>query len=140
MATGDPLALRIVIDDPVAGTLHSLQSGDGHPLDPRRAVAGQPLAFDLAIRVAPGPRFLGDFVRREGPDRRFVYVRVGQSAGDHASPWSRRMKIDIHDIPRAMLAKALESGKAIELRINGTASDGTPACATIRPVDRRLLD
>ena len=65
--------------------------------------------------------------------RRFVYVRIGTSAGDCASPWTRRMKIDIHDIDPALLAKAAE-GELLVGTINGTAKDGSPACATMRPV------
>lgn len=65
---------------------HSLQSRDGAPLDPQGSADGEPLAFDFAVRVGPGPKFFGDQVRPEGPLRRFVYVRVGQAAGDHASP------------------------------------------------------
>jgi hypothetical protein len=126
------IRMRIVIEQPVPGVLHSLQSKDGHPLDPKKSGKGEPLAFDFPIRFAPGPRFFGDQVRREGPARRFVYIRVGQSAGDHASPWSRRMKIDIHDIEPELLERAASSGGAVEIRVNGTGKDGTPACATVR--------
>lgn len=130
--------MRIVIEQPVPGVLHSLQSKDGHPLDPKRSNKGEPLAFDFPIRFAPGPKFFGDQVRREGPVRRFVYIRVGQAAGDHGSPWSRRMKIDIHDVTPELLDRATSGGGAVELRVNGTAKDGTPACATVRPVEKRL--
>ena len=78
------IPLRIVIENPVPGVLHSLQAKDGHPLDPKRATAGKALSFDFLIRLAPGPKFVGDQVRREGPERRFVYIRIGQSAGDFA--------------------------------------------------------
>ena len=125
------IRMRIVIDEPVPGVLHSLQSKDGHPLDPKRSNKGEPLAFDFPIRFAPGPKFFGDQVRREGPVRRFVYIRVGQSAGDHASPWSRRMKIDIHDIEPKLLERAASNGGAVEIRVNGTGKDGSPACATV---------
>jgi hypothetical protein len=118
--------------------LHSLQAKDDHPLDPKRSTSGEPLAFDLQIRVAPGPRFLGDQVRREGPERRFVYVRVGQAAGDPASPWSRRMKIDIHDVDPALLEQAARGG-VLEGTVDGTGKDGTPACATVRPVRWRVV-
>ena len=105
MARADQVEIRarIVIEQPVAGVLHSLQSKDGHPLDPKRSAKGEPLAFDFPLRIALGPKFFGDQVRREGKERRFVYIRVGQSAGDFASPWSRRMKIDIHDTPPELL-------------------------------------
>jgi hypothetical protein len=127
------IRLRIVVEQPVPGVLHSLQSGDDQPLDPKSSPSGEPLAFDFPVRIAPGPRFFGDQVRREGPTRRFVYIRIGAMAGDRASPWSRRMKIDIHDIPPPLLDQALQ-GAPLEARINGTAKDGSPACATVRPI------
>jgi len=100
---------------------------------------GEPLAFDFQVRVGPGPKFFGDQVRREGPSRRFVYVRVGQYAGDPASPWSRRMKIDIHDIGQDLLDRAAKSGGLIETTVIGTDKDGIPACATVRPTKRRIV-
>ena len=132
------IAMRIVIENPVPGVLHSLQSKDGHPLDPKKSQTGEPLAFDFPIRFAAGPRFFGDQVRREGPLRRFVYIRIGQSAGDFPSPWTRRMKIDIHDIDQALLERAASSSGVVEIAVNGTGKDGSPACATVRPVRKRL--
>lgn len=135
MARADQIAIamRLVIEQPVAGVMHSLQQGDTGILDPKRSKAGEPLTFDFPIRVGPGPKFFGDQVRREGPVRRFVYVRIGTAAGDPLSPWSRRMKIDIHDIPQALLDEAVK-GAVLQGSLNGTGKDGSPACATIRPV------
>jgi len=130
--------LRIIIEQPVIGVLHSLQAKDESPLDPKRSRKGEPLAFDFQVRVGPGPKFFGDQVRREGPLRRFVYIRVGQYAGDPSSPWSRRMKIDIHDLKQDLLDRAATTGRAIQIAVNGTAKDGSPACATVKPIDRRL--
>ena len=130
--------LRVVIERPVVGVLHSLQAKDESPLDPRSSRDGEPIVFDLAVRVGPGPKFFGDQVRREGPVRRFVYIRIGQLAGDPSSPWSRRMKIDIHDIENDLLDRAASSGDVIETIVIGTGKDGTPACATVRPTGRRL--
>jgi len=134
MARADQVEIRarIVIEQPVPGVLHSLQQDDA-PLDPKRSRAGEPLAFDFPLRIAPGPKFFGPQVRREGPLRRFVYIRIGTSAGDRASPWTRRMKIDIHDIEQALLDAAIAGGMLVGT-IDGTAKDGSPACATIRPV------
>lgn len=126
------IRMRIVIENPIPGVLHSLQSKDGRPLDPKSSTAGEPLAFEFRVRVAAGPKFFGDQVRREGPRRRFVYIRIGQSAGDCASPWSRRMKIDIHDLDEALLEKAGTGGGIVQISVDGTAKDGTPACATIQ--------
>ncbi len=133
-----PVTLRIIIERPVIGVLHSLQGKDDHPLDPKRSDTGEALTFDVPIRVAPGPKFFGDQVRREGAERRFVYIRIGQMAGDPASPWSRRMKIDIHDIDPELLDRAARDGGIIETTVIGTGADGTPACATLRPTGRRL--
>jgi len=141
MAPKDQTAidLRIVIEQPVVGVLHSLQAKDDSPIDPKRSRKGEPLVFDFQIRVGPGPKFFGDQVRREGPSRRFVYVRIGQLAGDPASPWSRRMKIDIHDIASDVLDRAANGGGVIETTVIGTDKDGTPACATVRPARRRIV-
>ena len=134
-----PLDLRIVIEQPVVGVLHSLQAKDESPLDPKSSRKGEPLVFDFQVRVGPGPKFFGDQVRREGPLRRFVYIRVGQYAGDASSPWSRRMKIDIHDIGNDLLDRAANGGGVVETTVIGTDKDGTPTCATVRPTRRRLV-
>ncbi|MES2986557.1 MAG: DUF5990 family protein [Pseudomonadota bacterium] len=132
------IRMRIVIEQPVAGVLHSLQAGQDAPLDPKGS-NGEPLAFDFSVRVAPGPKFFGDQVRREGPERRFVYVRIGTMARDPLSPWTRRMKIDMHDIEQAMVDQAMATGGVIETRVHGTGKDGGPACATLRPIARRVV-
>ena len=132
------IAFRIVIEQPVPGVLHSLQGKDDGPLDPKASRMGEALAFDFSVRVGPGPKFFGDQVRSEGPVRRFVYIRIGQSAGDPSSPWSRRMKIDIHDIGSDLLDRVARSGEVIETVVDGTGKDGTPSCATVRPTARRI--
>lgn len=123
------LTLRLTIADPVPGVRYSLQQDDA-PLDPVTATAA-PLSFDVPIKLSPDGRLLGPFIRREGPERRFVYIRIGQSAGDCASPWNRRAKIDVHDIPTALRV----AGTVLEVRLPGRARDGGPACATVRPVE-----
>jgi len=126
-----PITLRLTIADPVPGVRYSLQKDDA-PFEPVTA-ADAPLSFEVPIRLSDDNRVLGPFVRREGPARRFVYIRIGQSAGDHASCWTRRAKIDIHDIPPALLDKA-RAGAVLEVVLPGKGKDGTPACATVRPV------
>jgi len=138
LSAGTAITMRFIIEAPVAGVLHSLQDKKNHCVDPQRAAAGADLIFDFSIRVAPGPRFLGEHVRSEGPSRRFVYICVGKAAGDPACGWSRRMKIDIHDVPAAMLEAALD-GKRLVASIPGTGPDGTPSCATVRPRSWTIL-
>jgi len=120
------VTLRLTIADPVPGVRYSLQQDD-MPFAPVTADDG-PLSFEAPITVHPDGRLTGPFVRREGPVRRFIYIRIGISAGDHASPWSRRAKIDIHEIPKAMLAP----GAVLEVVLPGRGKDGSPACATVR--------
>jgi hypothetical protein len=132
MATGRQITLRLTIGDPVPGVAYSLQNKKSEPVG--MVVAGDgPLSFDVPVSVVPGPRFLGEFVRNEGPTRRFVYIAIGGQAGDSSSVWSRRAKIDIHDLPAEQLEKALAGG-VIEAHLPGRAKDGGPACATLRPL------
>ena len=123
----DAVTLRLIIDDPVPGVRYSLQKDD-MPFEPRTAGDG-PMAFEVPITLQPDGRMTGPFVRREGPVRRFVYIRIGTSAGDHAAAWSRRAKIDIHDIPKALLVPHA----LLEVHLPGRGKDGSPACATVRP-------
>jgi hypothetical protein len=121
--------LRIVIENPVPGVMLSLQDKANKPVDP--VTPGKsPVIFNFPVRIGPGPKFYGEYVRSEGPERRFVYVCIGQGAGQKGTPFSRRMKINIHDIPQALLDKAVK-GKVIEGVVNGTGKDGTPACASV---------
>lgn len=132
------LRMRLVIEDPVPGVLHSLQDKKGAPVDARRSAAGESISFGFPIRVAPGPKFYGEQVRSEGPERRFVYIAVGKQAGDHASCWARRMKIDIHTIAQALLDAAAVAGH-LEGVVAGTGKDGGPACATVPAKSWRVL-
>jgi len=130
--------MRIVIEQPVIGVAYSLQGKNDEPLDPKWSEAGEPLTFDFRVRISPGPKFFGDQVRREGPERRFVYIRIGKLAGDASSPWTRRIKLDIHNLGQELLDRAATGGDTIETTIIGTGKDGTPACATVLPTGRRI--
>ena len=132
MAVGQTIILRLTIEDPVPGVAYSLQDAKSVPVGALVATEA-PISFDVPIRLAPGPRPLGVFVRREGPQRRFVYIAVGAQAGDHASPWSRRVKVDVHDLPASLLERAL-GGDMLEARLPGRDKDGGPSCATLKPL------
>jgi hypothetical protein len=131
------IRMRLVVDGPVPGVFHSLQDKKSKPVDPKLSESGESLSFDFPIRIGPGPKFYGEQVRSEGPERRFVYVAVGRQAGGHDPSWSRRMKIDIHDISQALLDGAM-AGRILVGTVRGTAADGTPACATVRIEGWRL--
>ena len=129
---GSTITLRLTIADPVAGVAYSLQDKANMPVEPRIAGDG-PISFDVPVTLSDDGRLTGPFVRREGPSRRFVYIAFGASAGQHASAWSRRAKIDVHDIPADLLTQARE-GRLLEVVLPGRAKDGGPACATVRPI------
>lgn len=130
--TGRLITLRLTILDPVAGVTYSLQDQKSTPRDPVVA-GGAPLSFDVPVTLTPDWRLTGTYVRREGKDRRFVYIAVGTQAGDISSPWSRRVKVDVHDLPSELL-EAAARGLALEAQLPGRAADGGPACATVRPL------
>ena len=125
------ITLRLTTADPVPGVAYSLQDKANAPVDARIADDG-PISFDVPVTLSDGGRLTGPFVRREGPSRRFVYIAIGTSAGQH-SEWSRRAKIDVHDIPADLLALARQ-GRPLEAVLPGRARDGGPACATVRPL------
>ncbi len=119
-----PITLRLTIDDPLPGIHYSLQDPRNAPIGPVVATAA-PLSFDVPVRLTDDGRFLGPFVRREGPTRRFVYIAIAGGC------WNRRAKIDVHDIPPDLLAEA-RTGRVLEIRLPGRGRDGSPTCATVR--------
>ncbi|MBI1341012.1 hypothetical protein GC169_12495 [bacterium] len=137
--------MRLRIETPVAGVAYSLQDKSGEAIQAQVASGDTPLVFEFASEASipdgkPAPRFFGAFIRSEGKERQFVYVAVGQVAGQAASCWTRRMKIDIHSIA-ADDVHLLGSGRVLEATVSGTGPDGTPACATVRPTrDWRRTD
>lgn len=125
------ITLRLTTAEPVPGVAYSLQDKANTPVKPRIAGDG-PISFDVPVTLSDDGRLTGPFVRREGPLRRFIYIAIGTSAGQHGE-WSRRAKIDVHDIPAALLAQA-RAGQTLEVILPGRARDGGPACATVRPL------
>lgn len=123
------IRIRLVVETPVPSVAYSLQDKKSLPVDVKKS-KGEPILFEFSVRVAEGPKFFGEHVRSEGPLRRFVYIATGQQAGQKDSFWSRRMKVDIHTIPDALIAQAAK-GRALEATVRGTGSDGTPACASV---------
>ena len=129
------LTLRITILDAPPGVTFCLQKGDTELVAP--AVSSDaPLSFDLSVDVRDdstqdGPRLMGPFVK--GPwNARFVYVNSGTLAGQADSPWNRRAKVPLSGITADLIRKAQEKpGALLEARLNGTAADGGPACATV---------
>lgn len=126
------IRMRIVIDKPMAGIVYSLQDKASQPVDPQLA-GKDDLVFDFTVWVSAGPKFYGEHVRSEGPERRFVYIASGGQAGQAHTEVSRRLKIDIHALPQALVDKAIK-GKVLEVTMAGADPDGRPTCASRAPL------
>ena len=130
------LPLRIVMEDPVPGVAIALQRGASAKAELVGPVGRSPsaLAFELEISVEGSlpdgrPRLLGPYVQGP-PAARFVYLCVGQAAGQPGSPWTRRVKVPLGALSWALI-EALGPGGRLEARIGGKARDGGPACASV---------
>ncbi|WP_425987543.1 DUF5990 family protein [Brevundimonas sp. TWP2-3-2] len=124
----ETVTLRLTIADPVPGLHYWRQDAKNAPHDIRLSTEA-PLTFDMPVDLRPDGRLGGTFVRREGKERRFVYIAIGGALPGLAVV-SRRAKIDVHDIP----ADLLKPGAVIATTLPGRGRDGTPACATVRPL------
>jgi hypothetical protein len=66
------------------------------------------------------------------PSERFLYrTWIGRTAGA-APAMFRRAKLRLDAVPAAVLAEALQSGELVG-RLELTAADGMPLCASVRP-------
>jgi hypothetical protein len=128
------LALRIVVMRPPAGVALRVQRGRDELVPPSRETADE-LAFDVRVRsvvLADDGHTLRGEVVQGPPTSRFVYVCIGTMAGQPDSPWSRRAKVSLMGITRALADAALaEPGAVLEVRYEGTDRRGTPACASV---------
>jgi len=130
------LPLRIVVEQPLPGVALALQrgaSGKATLVGPAHG-STDALVFELDVTLdgstaAGGPRLLGPFVQGP-PTARFVYLTIGASAGQIGSPWQRRAKVPLGAIDWQKI-EALAPGERLTAHFNGTARDGSPACATV---------
>lgn len=135
MSAGRTLRLRIRLKEPPAGVAFSLQSPKNEPVDPVIS-DGREVVLAPQVTVAgegAGLNFTGPFVRRSGAEKH-VYFCVGTLAGQHDSPWTRRGKVMLADLPPALVARALAEDRVLEASFVGTARDGGPACTRMRAV------
>ncbi|MDO3643953.1 DUF5990 family protein [Mucilaginibacter sp. L3T2-6] len=132
------LTLHIILQQPPAGIQFALQKGHGNNFEiaGKQLSDGGDLRFDLPIEVkgagkSDTPQFGGPFV--QGPaGEKFIYIGIGTFAGQPGSPWDRRLKVPLRNISWQMVNEAAEKG-GLETIVQGTAKDGTPACATVKP-------
>lgn len=129
------LRLRITVVRPPPDVTIQLQRDRFELLPPSRVTAGE-LSFDFLVRIAPhsgdGPlNFLGAYT--QGPRHaRFVYVNSGVRAGQAGSRWDRRAKVPLLGITAGQIQLIQENPDLVlEARIEGTARDGGPMCASV---------
>ena len=128
------LFLRIIIEGAPCDIDYALQKGRGNAYETvqTQRSSGQAMIFEFQP-------IIGDVVERGGaalggpfvqgpPDRRFVYIGIGTYAGQVDSRWSRRLKIPLNGITAEMIAHP----GVLEARVQGTAPDGSPRCATVK--------
>jgi len=128
------LKLRIIVESPPSGVDYALQKGSGsvYEIDQRQRSQGKDLAFEFtpAVKDSVSDPMAGPFV--QGPrGKRFVYLDIGGSAGQHDSFWSRRLKVPLAGITMKMIL----AGGVIEARVPGTGRDGGPSCARVKEFD-----
>ena len=103
------IPMRIVIESPVVAVRHSLQTKDGRPFDAKESASGEALSFDFPVRLAPGPKFFGDQVRREWRHHRDTGGRDGQG-------WHARLRDDAADRSAARLATGPDPWRPLSVR------------------------
>jgi len=137
------LPLRIVLKSPPPGVDFALQKGSGNVFETvqkQRSGTGD-LTFTLTVKIKGDrqkdnqPGFVGPFA--QGPvTEKFIYLDIGTIAGQLDSEWSRRLKVPLRDITWHMVEQVLNNANlCLETRVAGTAKDGGPNCATVKPFD-----
>lgn len=131
------ISLKIVLQNPVEGTIYGLQKGKGPDYETVQAQLGdgRDLTFEFTVHLkdADGslPTITGPFV--QGPaGNRFVYIGIGSYAGQPGTALSGRMKVPL---PEATFqhTRSDEGGSLWSCTVPGRNSDGKPVFATVKP-------
>lgn len=137
------LSLHIVVQTPPIGVDYGLQKGSGNDvvvLQVRRT-DGSDLDFHVPIVIKGDsskddmPKFSGPF--SQGPKGgNFIYVNIGGAAGQQDAAFQRRLKVPLAGITWAVIDQlTADPGLSLKTIVPGTAKDGTPTCATVKPFD-----
>ena len=141
-STEKSISLQIILVAPPPGVDFGIQEGKGNDyktIAVQRSKAGN-LTLECTINVKGNrsdgpPNFIGP-ISQGPPSGRFIYIDIGKSAGQFDSCWQRRIKIPLETITWEMIDSVLEKPKRLlQATIPGTAKDGGPSCATMKPID-----
>lgn len=139
-AKQDTLPLRITIVQPPPGVTFRLQRGRDD-LEPPVSETAEEISFDLTLWISESraggmPNLLGPFAQGP-PAARFIYVNSGKRAGQTDTCWDRRAKVPLTEINWLLIEKTLaKPGQVLETRLEGTARDGGPVCASGSLLDK----
>ena len=133
------LLFHIVLEHPPAGVDFGLQKGKGNFYETiqKQRSAGKHLYFEFTAGIKKAkdgaPDFTGQVV--QGPaGGRFIYINIGASAGQFNSEYNRRLKIPLYTITwNAIHQTTAKPDQLLETNVPGTAKDGSPTCATVKP-------
>lgn len=136
------LSLHIILQKPPANVDFGLQKGSGSKYETVQTQRSNStdLHFYLTIVVKGDrqkdslPKFSSPFIQGPYPNN-FIYLDIGRLAGQIGS-WERRLKIPLTGVTWEIIDQ-LKTGSnlILETKVPGTAKDGTPNCATVKPFD-----
>ncbi len=133
------ISLRIILEASPQGIDFGIQKGSGTHYDTIQIQRsdGKDLMFEFALTVKIEKdgtlNFLGELAQGTRQER-FVYIDIGRSAGQLDSIWSRRLKIPLKGItPEVIGILSQDATRILEAKVPGTAKDGGPNCATVKP-------
>jgi len=134
------LSLLVVLETPPRGVAFAIQrgkAGSATMVNPVHSV-GRDCLFSISVEVKKKPSGAVDFggpLVQGPPGGRFVYILVGKYAGQEHSEWGGRIKVPLEGIAPAQVEQALRRDLVLQARLEGTAKNGGPACATCQPID-----
>ncbi|QHV96695.1 DUF5990 family protein [Spirosoma endbachense] len=135
------LIVRIVLQKPPGGVDFGLQKGSGHAYEPVQVqqAHAQDIRFECPVTVKGDrqtdekPGFSGPFVQGSPPEK-FIYIDIGTYAGQRESIWGGRLKVPLRGISWDTIEEVIISSELVlETQVPGSAKDGSPACATVKP-------
>jgi hypothetical protein len=135
------LIVRIVLQKPPGGVDFGLQKGSGHPYETVQVqqAHAQDIRFECPVTVKGDrqtdekPGFSGPFVQGSPPEK-FIYIDIGTYAGQRESIWGGRLKVPLRGISWDTIEEVIISSELVlETQVPGSAKDGSPACATVKP-------
>jgi Family of unknown function (DUF5990) len=135
--------LQIILVQPPPNVLFGLQKGSGNNYETlqKQKSGTQDLLFIFPVKIKGEkgkdsfPKFSGGFV--QGPaGGKFVYIDIGNCAGQIDTIWSRRLKVPLTGITWELIEELIATPTLVlETKVPGTGKDGGPNCATVKPFE-----